>query len=157
MTRVLFGVYQDPQVFFWQAAFQLCDHQLLLVPVFVPAQAQDFALLPVKFHKALISLPLQPVSLAAQPSFPPQVSPHPPSFVSSPDLLRVHTTPSSGSLIKILNRTEPSVSPWGTLIVTGFQLNFVSLISILRAWLLSQFSILYQLGGSMGSSICVNS
>jgi len=41
------------------------------------------------------------------------VSTTPSSFMSSADLLRVHSIPSSRSLMKKLNKTGPSTDPWG--------------------------------------------
>ncbi|KAK4807064.1 hypothetical protein QYF61_018405 [Mycteria americana] len=46
-------------------------------------------------------------------------------------LPRVPSAPSSRSLMKILNRTGPRTDPWGTLLVTGLQLDFVPLITTL--------------------------
>lgn len=46
---------------------------------------------------------------------------------------------SSRPLMKTLNRTRPSVDPWGAALVTGLQLDFVPLITTLWAQLFSQF------------------
>ncbi|KAK1208189.1 ZFR protein, partial [Pygoscelis papua] len=85
---------------------------------------------------------LQPVEIslwmAAQPS---GTSATAPSFVSSANLLRVHSAPSSRSLRKILNMTGPSIDPWGTLLVTSLQLGFILLITTLWALLFSQLSV----------------
>ncbi|KAK4817105.1 hypothetical protein QYF61_027968 [Mycteria americana] len=43
--------------------------------------------------------------------------------------------------MKMFNRTEPSIDPWGTRVVTGLQLEFVPLITSLWDLLFSQFSI----------------
>lgn len=51
--------------------------------------------------------------MAAQPS---GISAPPPSFVSSPIFLRVHSIPSSRSLMNKSNKTGPSTDPWGTLL-----------------------------------------
>jgi len=40
-------------------------------------------------------------------------------LVSSANLLRVHSMPSSRSSIKILKRTGPSTDPWGTGVGAG--------------------------------------
>lgn len=53
-----------------------------------------------------------------------------PSFVSSVNLLRVHSASSSGSLMKMLNRTPPGIDPWGIPLVTSFQLSFVPLMGM---------------------------
>ncbi|GAB0181629.1 hypothetical protein GRJ2_000628200 [Grus japonensis] len=56
-------------------------------------------------------------------------------------LAGLHSAPSSRSLMKILNRTGPSIDPWTTPLVTGLQLDFVPLITTLWAWPFSRFSI----------------
>lgn len=43
--------------------------------------------------------------------------------------------------MKMLNRIESSFDPWGTLLITGLQLDFMPLITILWAQSLSQFSV----------------
>jgi len=49
--------------------------------------------------------------MVAQPS---GMSATPPSFVSSANLLRVHSIPSSRSSTKTLNQIRVSTDPWGT-------------------------------------------
>ncbi|KAK4825634.1 hypothetical protein QYF61_001419, partial [Mycteria americana] len=44
------------------------------------------------------------------------VSATPPSLASFANLLRIHSAPSSSSLMNMLNRTGPSTDPWGTLL-----------------------------------------
>ncbi|KAK4826053.1 hypothetical protein QYF61_004168 [Mycteria americana] len=63
----------------------------------------------------------------------------PHNLVSSANLLRVHSIPSSRSLIKILNRTGPNSEPWGTALVTGRQLDLTPFTTTLWAWPSSQF------------------
>jgi len=63
------------------------------------------------------------------------------SSVSSANLLRVHSVPSSSSLMKKLNKIGPSTDPWGTLQVTGLQLDSAPLMTTLRALPFSQFSV----------------
>jgi len=58
------------------------------------------------------------------------VSATPSSFVSLADLLKVDTIPSSRSLMKIWNKARCSTNPWGTLLITGLQLDSVLLISL---------------------------
>jgi len=43
--------------------------------------------------------------------------------VAFAELLRVHSVPSFQSSMKTLNRTGPSIDPWGTPLVTGLQLH----------------------------------
>jgi len=61
--------------------------------------------------------------------------------VSSANLLRVHSVPSSRSLMKMLNRTGPSTDPWGTPLVSSLKLDFMSQITTLWGWLFSSFSV----------------
>jgi len=70
---------------------------------------------------------------------PPSRSTLPPSLVSSASLLREHSVPSSRSLIKTLNNTGPETEPWGTLLVTGQQLDLVPFTTTLWAWPSRQF------------------
>ncbi|KAK4807043.1 hypothetical protein QYF61_018384 [Mycteria americana] len=63
----------------------------------------------------------------------------PHNLVSSANLLRVHSIPSSRSLIKILNRTGPNTEPWGTPLVTGHQLDLTPVTTTLWARPSSQF------------------
>ena len=58
----------------------------------------------IRFLSAHFSVPLRTPWIVAQPS---GVSATPPSFTSSPNLLRVRSAPSSRSLMKMLNRTGP--------------------------------------------------
>ena len=61
------------------------------------------------------------------------------NLVSSANLLRVHSIPSSRSSIKILNKMGSSTNPWGTPLVTGNQLDLTPFTSTLWAWPTSQF------------------
>jgi len=51
-----------------------------------------------------------------------------PSLVSSANLLRIHSVPSSRSLMK-LNKTGLTTDPWGTPLVTGLQLDSAPLMT----------------------------
>lgn len=64
-----------------------------------------------------------------------------PLWKSSVNLSRVSAVPLSPLLMMMLNSTEPRISPWDAPLVTGVQLNFVALITILWADQLRQFSI----------------
>jgi len=75
--------------------------------------------------------------MAAQPS---GVSPPPPSFESSENLLRVHSIPSP-MLLKMLKKTRPITNPWRTSLATDLHLDYVPLITTLWALWDSQFSI----------------
>lgn len=57
----------------------------------------------------------------------------PPSFVSSANSLRLLSSPSSQWLMKMLNRTGPHTSPWGTPLVSCLQLDCRLLIWALWA------------------------
>lgn len=51
-------------------------------------------------------------------------------ILSSANLLRIHSLPSSKSLMKILNSVGPSTGLWSVLLVTGPQLDFMPLVTI---------------------------
>ena len=57
---------------------------------------------------------------------------HSSSFVSSANLLRVHSNSSSRSLMNKLNKTGPSTDPWGTPLVTGLQPDSLPLMTVLE-------------------------
>ncbi|KAK4824371.1 hypothetical protein QYF61_014031 [Mycteria americana] len=59
-------------------------------------------------------------------SCPSRESTAPPCLVSSANLLMVHSTPASRSLINILNRTGPRIEPRGTPLLTGCQPDILS-------------------------------
>ena len=63
----------------------------------------------IRFLSAQLSSLSRSRWLAAQPA---SVSTTPPSFVSSANLLRVHSNSSSRSLMKKLNKTGPITDPW---------------------------------------------
>jgi len=44
--------------------------------------------------------------------------------MSFANLVKTHSMPSSRSLIKIVNRTSPSIYPWETPLMTSCQLDF---------------------------------
>ena len=69
------------------------------------------------------------------------VSDTPPGFVLSANLLSVHYAPTLRPLMKMLNSSGPSIKPWGTLLVTGIQLDLVLWITELWAWQFSHFPV----------------
>ena len=69
------------------------------------------------------------------------VSATPPSSVASANYMRVHSIPSSESLMKMLNKLGPSSDPCGALLATGLQLDSAPLITTLWALPVSQFSV----------------
>ena len=68
--------------------------------------------------------------MATQPS---SVSSTHPNFVSSVNLLRADSVPSSMLLMKMLNETRPSTDPWGTPLVMVLQPDAVPLTTMLWA------------------------
>ena len=62
------------------------------------------------------------------------------NIVSPANMLRVHSLPSSGSLMKRLSSIGPINDPWDAQLVTGLQLDFVPLITTIWAWQFIQFS-----------------
>ncbi|KAK4828728.1 hypothetical protein QYF61_000719 [Mycteria americana] len=122
-----------------KASFQLGDPQHILVPEVFAPWVQDSTLVELyEVPASPFSSISRPLWMAAQPS---GISATPPSFVSSVNLLKVHSAPTSRSLMKMLNRTEPSTDSWGTLLVTGLQLDCLPLITTLRTQPVSPFSI----------------
>jgi len=115
LAHVQLGVCQDPQGLCCNITFQLGDPLHILVHGVVPPQRQDLApwhlslLNFMRFLSTHFSSLLRSFWMAAQPS---SASVNPPSLVSSENLLRVHSTSSSRSLVKILNRTATSIDPW---------------------------------------------
>ncbi|XP_068788224.1 uncharacterized protein [Struthio camelus] len=80
--------------------------------------------LPLLNFRRVLSAQLSSLSrslgMAAQSS---GVSAPPPSSVSAANLLRVHSVPSSRSLMNTLNKSGPRTDPWGTPLATGLQLD----------------------------------
>ena len=74
----------------------------------------------MRFFSAQLSSVCRSHWMAAQPS---GVPAPPPSFVSLANLLRVHSVPSSRSVMNKLNNTGPSTDPWGPPLATGLQLD----------------------------------
>ena len=72
-------------------------------------------------------------------SCPSRESTAPPSFVSSANLIMVHSTPASRSLIKLLNRASPGVAPWGTPLVTSHQPDAAPFTATIWVLLFRQF------------------
>ncbi|KAF1440525.1 Zinc finger RNA-binding protein, partial [Pygoscelis papua] len=144
LAHVQLGVRQDPRVLFCQAAFQLGGCQHILVHGVVPRWLQNFALPLVELHEIPIGPFLQPVEVPLDGSTTLWHISHSSQFVSSANLWRVHSAPSSRSLMKVLNRTGPSIDPWCTLLVTSLQLGFILLINTFWAWPFSQFSLWFK-------------
>lgn len=57
----------------------------------------------------------------------------PPSLVLWANWLRLCSVQSPRLLIKMFNRVEPNIEPWGTPLVTGLQLDFMPLITTLSS------------------------
>ena len=71
----------------------------------------------------------------------PGVSVTPFSFVSSENLLRMHSAPLSRSLMKMLYTTASSINPWSMILLTDMQLDFMPLVTTLWTQPYSQFSV----------------
>ncbi|KAK4809169.1 hypothetical protein QYF61_006427 [Mycteria americana] len=113
------AVDQHPQVLLHQAAFQPLFPKPAALHGVVVTQVQDPALSRVEPHTIGLGPSIQPVQVPLQSLPILKRSTLPPSLVSSANGLRVHSIPSSRSLIKTLNRTGPNTEPWGTPLVTG--------------------------------------
>ena len=62
-------------------------------------------------------------------------------FVSSANFRILFTTPSSKSLMKIMNNKGPKIDPWGTPLITAVNLEHIPLITTLCSLPVNQFSI----------------
>ena len=138
MALIQLGGHQDPQVFFCRAAFQLGGPQHVLVHgLSLPLQEFAFVELTETCQAHPPSLPRSlwmGTRLYSESS-----TPH--SYVRSINLLRVHYTPSSCLLMKVLYKTRPSTDPLGTLLATPLQPDIAPLTTALWAWLSRQFLI----------------
>ncbi|KAK4824318.1 LOW QUALITY PROTEIN: hypothetical protein QYF61_013593 [Mycteria americana] len=111
LAHIQAAVNQHSQVLFCLAAFQPLFPKSVALHVVVVTQVQDPALGLVEPHTVGLSPSIQPAQI------PLSTLPH--NLVSSANLLRVHSIPSSRSLIKMLNRTGPNTEPWGTPLNSG--------------------------------------
>lgn len=117
-----FLVHKDPKVLLSRAALQLLRPQHVLMPGVILTQYKTLHLPLLNFMRFLsaqFSSLSRSLWAAAQPT---GVTATPPGFVSSVNLLKHHSAPSSRSLTKKLNSTRPSISPWGIPLLTRFQL-----------------------------------
>lgn len=106
-----FGVHQDTQILFCKALFQLASPQHILVHGLVPPQVQDFSILLAELDDVPFSPFLQPSEVPPGSRTSSCVSATPPSFLSSANLLRVRSAPSSNSLMEMLKNIGPSIDP----------------------------------------------
>ncbi|KAK4826818.1 hypothetical protein QYF61_011626 [Mycteria americana] len=98
------AVDQHPQIPFCRASLQPLLSQFILV-----FTVQNPAFFLVKFHAVDDCPMLQSVEIPLQGLLTLKESTAPPSLVSSANLLMVHSTPASRSLINILNTTGPRI------------------------------------------------
>ena len=108
------------------------------LPGIVLTKMQDSALGPIETHTVCLGPLIEPIRSLCSALLPSGRSTLPPSLVLSANLLRVHSIPSSRSLIKMLKRSGPSIEPWGTLLVTGHLLDLTPLTATHWAWPSSQ-------------------
>jgi len=94
------------------AAFQPHFPKTVALHGVVVTQMQDLALGLVKTHTVDLCPSIQPVRSPCIAFLPSSRLTLLPNLVSSANLLRVHSTPSSNSLIKMLNNTGPNTEPW---------------------------------------------
>lgn len=106
----------------------------------IPSQVQDF----VFTFAELYDVPLCPLSRLSSSLWMVSqlcgVSTIPPSFISSANFMRACSIDAVllvRPLMKISSSISPNMDPWCTLIVTGFRLNSVPLITTFWTW---QFS-----------------
>lgn len=96
-------------------------------------QMQDLAFTFLEFHKDSVDPFLQPVEVPLNGSTASWCIIYSSQFQSSENLLRVCSASSSRSLLEVLR----SINSWGISLVTGLQLDLITLITTLWAW---QFS-----------------
>jgi len=107
------------------------EQQHTLVHGFLPPS--DAGLCPSlvdELHEASVSPFLQPAEVHLEGSTTSGASATPPSYVSSADLLRAHSASLFRSSMKVLNRSGPTIDPWGTPLVTGLQLDFPQITTL---------------------------
>lgn len=104
--------------------------QYVLLHGVVPSQVQDFAVLLVELHEVLISPFLQPVEVYLYGSMTLWHSNHSSQFSVIFRLAAGRVCPII-SLMKMVNRTGPSVDLLDTPLVTGLQIEFAWLITTL--------------------------
>lgn len=92
---------------------------------------QDSALL-IELHEIPVSLILQLVEVSLDGSTTLPVLCH-------LQKLRVEPCYKIQNINETIEQTGPSIDMWGAALVTGIQLDFAPLTTILSAWLLSQF------------------
>ncbi|KAK4828887.1 hypothetical protein QYF61_001445 [Mycteria americana] len=134
-AHVQLAVDQHPQVLFHQAAFQPLFPKPVTLHGVAVTQVQDPALSLVEPHTIGLGPSIQPVQipLEGKAFLPSSRSTLLPNLVLSANLLRVHSIPSSRSLIKMLNRTGPNTEPRGTPLVTDRQLGLTPFTTTLWA------------------------
>jgi len=131
------GVHQHPQVIFCQIAVQMGDRQRIFVHGLVLPQVQDFTLPLVKLHEPPVDPFLQPVEVPLNGCMTFWLISHSFPFC-------VISTIAEGTISPVLLminedvKQEPVLTPG---VLTGLQLDFVTLISTLWACPHSQFSI----------------
>lgn len=97
----------------------------------IPLHRQDFAFSLVDLHQIALGPIFQPGNTSLS---------HPSKFCITCEHAECVSIPSSRSLMKILTYIGPSVDPWGTSLVTEFQLDIVLLIRTLWGHPFHQFS-----------------
>lgn len=115
-------------------------HNVLAHGITIP-QLQDFEIPFFELREISVSPFLQSVEVPLDGSKTLWRISHFPVLNQYKNLLRVHSVPSSRSLLKKLNSIGPTSKFWGTSLVTGLQPDFVSLIITLQAWSFRLFLI----------------
>lgn len=110
------------------------------LPGIIILQGQDLALPLSEHHGIPLSSILRPVTIPLNSrSFDVSATSH--TFLSSVNLLGVHSVLLFRSLMKASNSVGPRTNPWSTPLLTCLQLDFMPLIITFWTQLLSQFSI----------------
>ncbi|KAK4829020.1 hypothetical protein QYF61_001795 [Mycteria americana] len=100
----------------------------------VVTQVQDLALGLIEPHTSGLGPSIQPLQIPLQSLPTLQQINTPTQLGVICNLRRVHSMPSSRSLMNMLNTTGPSTEPWGTPLVSGRQLDLTPFTTTLCAW-----------------------
>ena len=152
LAHIPLGVHQEPCSLFCKAAFQSVNPQ----PVWVGAwgSSSPGAGLGITLCSAL-EIPVDPLQQPLKIPLNGSAAIWFINHASSANLPRIHSVPSSWSLMKMSKSTGPSINPWSPELVMRLQLDFVPMTPTLQAQQFRLFSIhLTVLLSNCDSSLC---
>lgn len=134
-------------VLIYEDDFQLVGHSLMWFPGFVPPQVQNFLFPFDELQEVPASAFLQPMGVLLK-NIKTMQSVKNSQFVSSLNLMRVHSYLPSTGLINWLGAIGPNILPWDTPLMTSLNVPLISTLSAqqflqLLGHLRIQWSILY--------------